>query len=501
MKNLIFSLCVVLALIMPGTLSAQIKDLYLKVDSKFAIHTMKGGIGASWHALVKDVPLDNDKYDYPVRHINPRGSAYAGNPPLNDTAAWNQLYKHAQWLGLNFIRVEISQNMYEPARDTFDWDNEEMQVLYKILNWCEANHADVFLQQMWGHVGWNAFPGVHPLLSAPRSLDDFANGIATLLEYLTNTKKYTCIKYFCMTNEPPGGPWGYWWSAGSYKGPTITEAWKKLHETFEIKNIKVPISGPDWVSLPDFDSAKIDFDPFVGAYDIHSYFGIDEEGEMKLSDWARWAHAQNKPFFLSEFGNMNLGWGKDNPGPKSFEAALSNANDIIRGLNSGVDGFNRWSFTNRGDMDGQWQLIKTYDIPSQKYISPIEPENAAYYGFGIISRFLRKNATTIHWFTEYCIQGVKPAAFKNQDGNIVILLVNQRPAPVNLHLSLVDQNPKQAFQVYNVTEAMVSENTFRLDPAQSIKGLSKPKVIQLLPKSITVITTYNLKHNEPAISR
>ncbi len=496
MKNLIFTCCLLMVLAMPGSLPAQVKDLYLKVDSKFIVHTMKGGIGASWHALVNDTPLDNDRYDYPVRHVNPRGSAFGGNPPLADTAAWNQLYKHAKWLDLNFIRVEISQNMYEPARDTFDWNNEEMLVLYKILDWCEANHADVFLQQMWGDVAWNSFPGVHPLLSAPRSLDDFANGISTLLEYLTNTKKYTCIKYFSMTNEPPGGTWGYWWSAGSYTGPTITEAWKKLHQTFEARNIKIPISGPDWVSLPGLDTSKINFDPFLGAYDIHSYQGIDEEGEMILSDWARWAHDHKKPFFLTEFGNMNLGWGKDNPEPKSFEAALSNANDIIRGLNSGVDGFNRWSFTNRGDLDGQWQLVKTYDAAAKKYVSAVEPENAAYYGFGIISRFLHKNATTIHWFTEFCIQGVKPAAFKNQDGNIVIFLVNQRQAAVNLHLTLPDQDPKQPFQVYNVTEALVSGNAFRLDPVQSIKGMNKQKNIQLLPKSITVITTYNIKHND-----
>jgi hypothetical protein len=32
---------------------------------------------------------------------------------------------------------------------------------------------------------------------------------------------------------------------------------------------------------------------------------------------------------------------------------------VVRGINAGVYGFNRWSFTNRGDLDGQWRSIKT----------------------------------------------------------------------------------------------------------------------------------------------
>ena len=188
------------------------KHLSLKIDTQSVTHQMKGGIGASWHALIHEMPFDNSKYKYPVRTGSPRGSDYAGNPPLADTVAWNQVYAHARWLGLDFLRVEIGQNMYEPDRNVFDWKNDEMQALYRILDWCEANHADVFLQQMFGQVPWNSFEGVHPVISSPKSVDDFANGIATLLKFLTLTKKYTCIKYFCMTNEPTGGPWGYWWN-------------------------------------------------------------------------------------------------------------------------------------------------------------------------------------------------------------------------------------------------------------------------------------------------
>src|SRR5208283_1630492 len=153
-----------------------------------------------------------------------------------------------------------------------------------ILDWCESNHADVFLQQMWGHVDWNAFSGVHPLLSAPRSIEDLATGITELLRQLIRKKSYTCIKYFCITNEPPGGTWGYWWSLGEGSG-TITPALKKVREFLDAARIEVPLSGPDWTSLPPLDPQKIDFDGLIGAYDIHSYGGIDANGETIIRDW------------------------------------------------------------------------------------------------------------------------------------------------------------------------------------------------------------------------
>jgi hypothetical protein len=48
------------------------QSVEINVDASQIIHTMKGGIGASWHALHHDIPLENEKYKYPVREIAPR---------------------------------------------------------------------------------------------------------------------------------------------------------------------------------------------------------------------------------------------------------------------------------------------------------------------------------------------------------------------------------------------------------------------------------------------
>ncbi len=483
------------------TSAAQNPDVIdIHIDASKVVHQMKGGIGASWHALIHDIPMNNEKYDYPVRMINPRGSAFGGNPPLSDTSAWQQLFRHAEWLGLNFIRVELSQRMYEPERLEFDWDNEEMQALYRILDWCEENNVDVFLQQMWANVSWNAFPGVHPLLSSPKSMDDFTHGIATLLKYLTETRNYTCIKYFCMINEPPGGPWGYWWNSGSHVGPAVTEGWEKLHQAFNEQNIKVPISGPDWVSLPPVEKEKLDFEVYFGAFDIHSYFGIypEEDKVNIIKDWVKFAKEKNKPFFITELGNMSLGWGTSDPGPKSFKAALSNASDVALGMNLGVDGFNRWSFTNRGDLDGQWQLVYTFDRENKQYVKEITPEPEAYYGFAFLTRFMGKYANVLALNFEDTPQGLIASAFQNQDNSLGILIVNNNEENVLINVNLANF-PKTPFYHYQADEAQVKQEGFRLSAKTDFKNQQKLTNLELQPKSIHMITTLKLIHNEAGL--
>ncbi len=469
------------------------------------LYTMKGGVGASWHAIRSEGPFPNTEYDFPARLTNPRGSALQGNPPLGNSAAWEQLRMHARWLGLNWMRVELSQLMYEPRRGVFDWDNDEMRTLYRILDYCQQNGVDVFLQQMWTEVDWNAFPGVHPLISAPRSLEDHAEGLASLVDHLVRKRNYSCIKYLCITNEPPGGTWGYWWSSGSYPYVPLDAAFKAVREALQRRNLTVPISGPDWTDLPPFDAAKLDFDPHLGAYDIHSYQGIGAKEQQVLAQWASWAHAHNKPFFLSEMGNMRLGWGNANPGPRSFAAALSNAESIVRGISAGVDGFNRWSFVNRGDLDGQWQLVRTWDIANKRYCDEVAPEPVAYYGYGIVTRFLSKYSSRMPDSTANeggsPVETVLTATLRSPGGKLTTYLLNLGESPVLVSVRYDGLAKPAAMKKYQVVEQTVSAPSYRMDPIRhwSIDPAT-PVIEETLPaRSITVLSTFALQHSDDGI--
>lgn len=497
MKAITTTLLIILAII---EISCTSQDYTrISVNAGTERYRMAGGIGASWHAISLDSIDVSPEYKWALRYKNSRGSAWGGNPPVTDTIGWDQIYNHASWLGLSWIRVELSARMYEPERNKFSWDNEEMAALYKILDWAEVNNADVFLQQMWSNVKWNSYPGVQPLLSAPRSLEDFAEGIGSLAEHLLKVKKYTCIKWICITNEPPGGSWGSWWSTGE-KDAELTPALKEVRRVLDQKNLNLPISGPDWTDLPPFDPAKIDFDQYIGAYDIHSYQGIDEDKQQILEQWAEWANKHGKPLFLSEIGDMRIGWKDENPGPKSFKAALSNAESILRGLAVGVGAFNRWSFTNRGDLDGQWQLIRTWDIENRKYYDKIDVEPAAFYGYGIITRFCTKNSSVLH--TEPVTNPeILSQTLKNQKGEITTYILNKSDEEQTIRLSLSGTFIPNFF-LYTVTDAKVNNPGFRMDPVNEvILNDNKGIILKIPSQSISALTNKHVMHDEPAVNK
>lgn len=494
MRSLFFAALV--AIMFTNCNRETMKTSTVSIDVSQVLHTMRAGMGASWHAIENIYPLNNEKYKYPVREENPLGSAWGGNPPVSYVHAWQQIKDHASWLGMNFVRVELSHRMYEPECRRFSWNNSEMLALYNILDWCEQSGTDVFLQHQATHVEWNSYPGVHPLISAPRNLDDWANGIATLLEYLTGERGYTCIKYFCMTNEPPGGPWGYWWEYGDAEG-SINDAWKRLKEEFDTRGITIPISGPDWTSMPPFEEEKLGFAKYLGAIDIHSYSGVTAEGEENLRRWAGWAHAQDKPFLLTEFGNMNLGWGGDNPAQKSFDAALSNANDVIRGLRAGVDGFNKWSFTNRGDLDGQWQLIQTFDRESKTYLDEVIPEPEAYYGFAMLSRFLDKYSSVVSCNVTEPDSVVMGAAVVSPSGQLSAFILNLNEEPKEITLDIANYSGKP-LHIYQASKELVNVPGFKLEPVLSIDPARKT-LVKLPPRSISTVSGYNLKQTDKGI--
>jgi len=469
-------------------------EISINIHANQERYKLAGGFGASWHAISKDSIDESLEYKYALRYANSRGSAWGGNPPVGDTLAWNQIYKYASWLGLSWMRVELSMRMYEPERNQFQWDNEEMLALFNILDWAEANNADVFLQQMWSNVEWNSYPEVQPLLSAPKSLSDFAEGLASLVEYLLHEKEYTCIKWLCISNEPPGGSWGSWWSKGE-QDALLTPALKEVRSALNKKNIQIPISGPDWTDLPEFDERKIDFDEYIGAYDIHSYQGIDEDKQKILEEWAKWAKDHGKPLFLSEIGDMKLGWGDSDPGPKSFNAAISNSESILRGMEVGVSAFNRWSFTNRGDLDGQWQLIRTWSIEKKEYLKEVEIEPVAFYGYAIITRFSVKHSSVVH--TELIdAANILSQTLKSPNGELTTYLVNKGEVDQAIRLKISGIS-YQKFYLYRVTEKEISKPEYHMNPIKEMIIQDGKEYILTIPaRSINTITQIYLSHEE-----
>jgi hypothetical protein len=439
---------------------APLEAITVRVDCDQVEHRMAGGIGASWHAMSREFKIDPKDMHGWKDTLNSRGSAWGGNPPLEWESSWKQICEHASWLGMNWMRVEFSQRMYEPQRGEFDWDNEEMQALYRILDWCQKNDVDVFLTQMWGFVDWNAFDGVHPLQSAPRSVEDFAGGFATAVEHLVKVRGYTCIRWLCIVNEP--NLWLGWW--------------------------------PDWNNLGIEPRQVFDVDANIelGAFDAHNYGGPQPRAIEQMAEWVKLARRRGIPFFLSEMGDMRLGWKYSHTGPKSYAAALSNAETILRGIRIGVDAFNRWSFTNRGDLDGQWQLVRTWDMEDKRYSRDVTPEPVPYYCYAILTRFCARHSEVL----KTDVRGgseVIAAALRSPKGNLTTYILNKSRNRQDVKVVVNGLDESRTLYRYQVTEPGVAQAGFTLDPVRT--SLEE----ELPARSITTFSTYNLSHLAPGV--
>lgn len=469
----------------------------IRIDTASVQHTMTSGAGASWHAMGPSAFW----YDGLLHRANrnSRGSGWGGNPPLEYTAAWEDLRNMARWLGMDFIRVEFDMKMYEPERGKFDWENADMQTLYRILDYCQENNADVFFTQMWSDVEWNAIAGAGRLQSAPRSVEDFAVGIATLAEYLVKTKHYTCIRWLCIVNEP-GRPQS-WWQGADGNGVSLMPALHAVRAELDKRGISVGLSAPDWsrmaANTPEFDFN----DKVVAAFDAHNYSNYPSTNLQKV--WAEMAHARGIPFFQSELGTSAGGDVSGNPAsaaPKSYSNQLINAEKVIQGMNVGIDGFNRWSYTNRGDLDGQWQMVRTFDPLKWEYSQRATPEPVPYFTYGILTRFMAKHSSVLQ--ADVNDAYLVAAGIRSPRGNLTIYVLSKSEADEDVTLRLANLPGTRTMYKYQVTGSSIEKEDFQMNPLQTFEvSGAEPTITDKLPAmSITVYSTYKLMHSDPGIT-
>ncbi len=473
------------------------------VDCGAVVNVMRGGIGASWHAMETPIPMGHC------------GSGWGAYPPAEDQRAWRQIYRHAEWLGLDWNRVEFEQRIYEPERGKFTFDSPEMRILYRILDWCEKTHSDVFFQQMWCNAAWLAYPEFRDdptarVHSAPVDMDAFADGLATLVEHLVKHRGYTCIKWLCITNEP-----GYWWLAPPNRQLPLKPGLEAVRRALDKRGLKLPLSGPDFCDgVPPVAPPKgLNFLDLLGAYDFHEYgtdFDVRTHGrlvkvEQTTAAWTNFAHGEGKPFFLSEFGSMSYGWVPDKPGPGCPEAALATSELVLRMANAGVDGFNRWSFLNRGDFDGQWQMIETWDVQKKKLLSDFTPHPNSYFCLGLLPRFTAKHSAVLRsrveggkldgWQRVFC------AAFRSPRGNLTLAVVNDAPIDFPIALTLQGLTTPTPLYRYRYGEAQRDRVDVRVNPQRKFTlTAAAGEVRDSLPRnSLTIYSSYKLAHDSPGV--
>jgi hypothetical protein len=230
------------------------------------------------------------------------------------------------------------------------------------------------------------------------------------------------------------------------------------------------------------------------------------DAEQRLRRWAKWAHDRNKPFFLSELGTMLFGWGNEDPGPSSYESGLKDAALVVRGLNAGVDAFNRWSYTNRGDLDGQWQLVDTWDIVAGRLLEEFQPRPNAYYMYGLLSRFSAKYSKVLEVKVEAPFgpteRKLVAAALLSPKGNLSLFVVNETHRPARAEFSVSALARDVTLHRYAVRPADRDKAQLEIRPIREFTAGGRTGAFQdVIPAaSVVVYSTYRLDPDEPGIA-
>ena len=476
-----------------------------RIDAGAPLNVMRCGIGACWHAI-----------EHPSEPTY-AGSAWGGNPTAEDEAAWQRLYELADWTGMSFLRVEVSQRMYEPQRRVFTWDSPEMRVLFRILDWCQSRGAIVFLQQQYNNVAWNAFPEfrsdeIATLRSGPYSLDEFTHGIVSLVDFLVRQRGYDCIRYLGLSNEPH--EWCCWRSPAQDLMPMLP-AVEAVSGELASRNLPVTLAGPDLVeSACSADMEALT--PHFGAFEVHTYGGAFDwrtehafdwcypmrEGVEKFATWAEFAHQRGKPFFLGELGTFDYGMGGSMSEPGSYEAALKDVEYAVRLMNAGADGFCRWSFVNRGNLDGQWQLVDTWDQKNDRPRNVIAPHPNSFFLWGLLSRFISARATILsgQWSggSDGQCQRVFGCAARNPDGSRTLVAVNDGDVEADLHVRWDGADSgKYTLHRYRIETAHRDRADVQMNPQHAFGSDFEDA---LPPMSLTVYSTQHRRRDEPSLT-
>ena len=477
-------------------------------------HQMLGGAGASWQSIL-----------YPT--VSHGGSGFGGTPPVvpEHERLWQSIEHHAEWLGLKFIRAEMDWRQWQPQKGQFTWDSPEMRILDRILSWAQRHGSDVMLQCMWLNVDWMAFPEYRhdPALvqaSAPFDLEGLAQGWVTLLRELIERRGHKCIRWIHLVNEPNF----YWWLIPPDTGAEqdrlrqsryLAQALQAVRGAVNAAKLPVKIVGPGWIDLPVIERlADEPWWPHVDDVDFHCYgscfdwedpkavpaswaFRLGERLKATLAKYRPETAAAGKGLFLTEFGSQIYGWKADDPAPGNFKSSLKDTEVMVRALNLGVDVASHWSFTNRGDMDGQWQYVETWDRPWKQWLGEAVPHRDSYYVLGLATRHVPQRAQVLATEVLGGIAGgcqrVWSAALRSpRDSSLTVLVVNDAEQPWPVRVSLPG----------GMTRLAALSSTAGADPAAilhyepvAISGALAE--LTLAPFSLTVLTDAPLAPDGP----
>jgi hypothetical protein len=442
---------------------------------------------------------------------------------------WNMIFDRLDFMRPKLIRVMDQANWrYLKGFDgkgepILDFNSPEVKTLQKLLDYCQKNKITVLFgewgcpSQIKGSDSSGHFKGAND--------PGWINMIVKYLDFLINTKGYTCLKYYNLVNEPNG-----YWASTEGNWEEWSEGVKMLHKALTENGLaaKIQIAGPDVVAEYDNPVSKYtgiewvaestrQLDDQLGIYEIHAYTNYDlvQSGNFaKLySGIAQLAKRMKKPIIFGEIGfdkmteenqkrvKTDRYASEDSQmSVYDFSYGVDMADVAIQIMNSGYSGAAAWDLDDamhtlgdQGDKSklkrwGFWNSLGTEicNNPSDENIRPW------FYSWSLLCRYF-PNGINIVKSDSIAIEGVRMVAGV-KEGAITIALVNNGSLNQKLQLKLDGSLILKSFKkfIYSNTIRPVDGKWFPVPQETGFLNLSGGEMqVEIPAKSLIMYTTFN----------
>jgi len=451
----------------------------------------------------------------PYVGIGPQWGGYDEIKSLVETdelsqSDWEKLYARVGFMRPGLVRLMGSQGWNYLVNGQYNPLKSE-KILFKILDFCELNDINV----MYGEWGQGKLSGnMVDTLWLDRAVD--------FLDYLLNTKNYTCIKYLNMCNEPNGS----WSSIGG-----DLDLWKRTYDALlrrvETKNLssKITVIAPDVTvgssnsTIEWINTARNTFGTKIGAYDVHAY-----PSDEKVKDGSflsqiksyRASAPSNMDFIIGELGykyslTSALGientrriaadpYASDDSNMMVYDAfyGIDMANVVIQSMYAGCNGIIIWDMDDAMYLlDGKLKRWGFWNIlGEEKFGAKDEEIRPWYYTMSLMCRYF-PTGSKIYKAILPNKKGVEAIAAE-KDGKYSILIINYHAVDyeINLKTEAALEIPDAMFYSYIASlsgsqfDGSVDTNGFPSAYKTQNLNLSNSKslALDIKARSFTLIT-------------
>jgi len=362
------------------------------------------------------------------------------NSGRTDAEDWALVCRRAAELGIQKARVMYLPGWIEPANDNgdpaaaelpaFRFGDTDFMSLLRELDACEALGIEVNLT-VWGAdracTPWLNFPGCEDWLSAPNNVEEYAENVSVLLDYLLNTKGYTCVKELTLFNEPD---WAFRGNDDNHAGiGYFEEMCRAVHNRLRRDGLRSRIKlilSDDTTTYSWLEGNVRRMSDIADGYNSHCYIFTADTPLASMRYWAERnnrlvnKHDPGKPYSHNEFGSPPLD-AYHEANPDAYENGLAYAMMASSFLNAGSSGMLKWCFFDQYYYEGA-RADALMSVGLFKYKDEGWAVRPAYHAWGLIMRH------TAIGMDIYGMRSHSPtvsgAAFRSASGKWVYLVVN-----------------------------------------------------------------------------